>query len=124
MEIMKNIKNSFVALAVMVIIVVAVTVIIPVLTAGQKSDAAPMPPTLDVKVINSSSEPVPVMGTVTVGNLGASPLPVRDVDRPTGLPVIFNESYTVPDGKRLVIEYISMGIEATTQCQLLIAGLK
>jgi hypothetical protein len=120
---MRNIKNFFVALIAVLVVVIAVTVLIPVLTRAQKSDAAPPPPTLDVKVVNAASEPVPVSGTVNIGNLGVDPLPVRDLNNPARQPVFLNGSYTVPAGKRLVIEYVSLAIEAPTQCQALIAAV-
>ena len=118
---MKHIKNSFAAFIGLLVIVTAVTALIPALTRGQKSDAAPQPPTLDVKVVNSTSEPVPIAGTINVGNLVSNPLPVRDVDNPARQPVqgaatcsVFEGGscqraiYVVPAGKRLVIEYASM----------------
>jgi hypothetical protein len=79
---------------------------------------ANVPPPQNVKVVNTESEPVPVTGTVSVSNLGGTPLPVRDVDNPARQP--FQASiiepplgtpnpvfFTVPAGKRLVIEYVS-----------------
>ena len=118
---MKHIKNSFVAFVGLFMITAAVPAFIPALTRGQKSDAAPPPPTLDVKVVNSTSEPVPIAGTINVGNPEANPLPVRDVDNPARQPVHFAAScsvvkggtcqrviYVVPAGKRFVIEYASM----------------
>ena len=120
---MRDIKNFFVALIGLLIVVITVTVLIPVLTRGQKSEAAPPPPTVDVKVVNTATEPVPVSGTVNVGNLGVNPLPVRDLNNPVRQPVFVNGSYTVPAGKRFVVEYVSLGIEALTQCQALIVGV-
>jgi len=119
---MKHVKNSFVAFVGMFLIVITITAFIPTLTQGQKSNIAPSPPTLNVQVINT--EPVPVAGTVNIGNQIANPVPVRDVDSPTRLPVHFNESYTVPAGKRLVVEYISLDISATSICGLLTTALK
>lgn len=88
------------------------------------------PPDKEVKVINTPAEAVPVAveGTpsVTVGNTPSEPVPTRSVDEPplqpvqrTGL-VIFDAGdqikeqtlYTVPAGKRLVIE------EASVRAQL------
>ena len=86
-----------------------------------------------------TNTPLPVSGTVNIGsmpnvnigntpnvtisgNTSASPLFVRDVDNPArqpfqiGFPFTMNpatiqvfQSFTVPVGKRLVIEYVSMG---------------
>lgn len=121
---MRNIKNFFVVLIGLLVVVLTVTVFIPVLTRGQHSEAAPPPPpTVDVKVVNTESEPVPVIGTVNVGNLVTNPLPVRDLNNPARQPIFFSGPYTVPDGKLLVIEYVSLGIEALTQCQALIAAV-
>jgi hypothetical protein len=118
---MKHIKNSLEAFFSLFVIVAGLTLFIPTLIQGQKSEAAI--PTADVRVVNTASEPVPVAGTVNVGNLGNDPLPVRDVDRSTRLPVHFNDSYTVPDGKRLVIEYVSLNVAATFQCELVTAAV-
>ena len=120
---MKHIKNSFVAFVGLFVVVAAVTLFIPSLTQGQKSDAAPPPPTVDVTVVNTTSEPVPVAGTLNIGNLVSAPVPVRDVDRATPLPVHFNDSYIVPEGKSLVIEYVSLNVAATFQCELLTAAI-
>ena len=117
---MKNIKNLFVALVVVLVVVIAVTVLIPVLIRGQKSEAGPPPPPpFDVKVVNADSEPVPVSGTINVGNLGANPLPVRDVDSSAQSPITYSGHYTVPEGKRLLVKYISQRIEANGQCSFI-----
>jgi len=120
---MKHIKNALFPFVGLLLIFLAVTALIPALTKGQKSDLAPPQPKLDVKVINTTSEPVPIAGTINIGNPGTNPVPVRDVDNPARQPVQINESYTVPDGKRLVIEYISFGIEGASECDLLITSL-
>lgn len=81
------------------------------------------PPAFDVKVVNTSQQPVPVTGTLTVSNLGSNPLPVRDVDRASAEPVQARviqqpigstnpSGITVPSGKRLVIEYVSAEVLA------------
>jgi len=98
---------------------------------GQNPKPSPVP--VNVTVVNAPSQPVPVTGTVNVGNLGSSPLPVtgtvgvenaagssfltRSVDGPTRQRVFHSfygtdSGYKVPDGKLLVIDYIS-GIVAT-----------
>ena len=92
-------------------------------TFGQKVGAhpSPIPPPLNVKVINTPSEPVPVAGTVNVENLSSRPLSVRDVDNPARRAVQATAScglesselsctatiFSVPANKRLVIEYFS-----------------
>ena len=109
---------AFVGLLALVGILVAV---VPFVSHGQGSRNGPPP--FDVTVINSPSEPVPVTGTVNVANLGGSTLPVHDVDNPARQPLqvdiirvpfpIPNPIlFTVPDGKRLVIEYVSADIQA------------
>ena len=115
-------KISLCAL-VSVLFLIAVT---PRIGMGQKSAPSPVPPPMNVKVVNTDAEPVPVTGTVSVSNLGSSPLPVRDVDNPARRAVQFQAflncsgggigcspaqtPYTVPEGKRLVIEYASMKV--------------
>ncbi|HEX6123798.1 MAG TPA: hypothetical protein VFZ23_00350 [Pyrinomonadaceae bacterium] len=61
----------------------------------------------DVRVINSVSQPALV----------------RDVDSSVRLPVHFNQSYTVPGGKRLVIEYVSLHVAAPSECDLITVAL-
>lgn len=82
--------------------------------------AEPVPVTGTVNVGNLGSSPLPVTGTVNIGNLGNSPLPVRDVDRAVRIPVQYTiplsmsngqfgraETVTIPAGKMLVVEYVS-----------------
>jgi len=69
--------------------------------------------------VNVVNTPLPVTGTISVGNLGDSPLPVRDVDNPARQPVHFGSKYTVPAGKRLVIEYISARFRTSATCGFL-----
>jgi hypothetical protein len=87
--------------------------------------AAPPPGEKDVRVINTPAEPVPVAGSVTVGNAAGSPVPVRDVDRQSKQNFSWswavsiapgNEfapplEFSVPAGKVLVIETVSMKVE-------------
>lgn len=98
--------------------------------------AAPTPQLTPVFVTNAGADqsaPVPVSGsvsitgtpTVSLANDATSPLPVRDVDRPTAQPFNYyatltwasgylfanadkSQTFTVPDGKRLVIEFVSL----------------
>jgi hypothetical protein len=98
---------------------------------GQKSTPA------NVKVVNTTSEPVPVTGNVTasvsgnvtigntvpvtgavaVSNSESSPLIIRDLDRATLQPFVvtmhFGDSFTVPQNKILVLEYVSGFIDTT-----------
>jgi hypothetical protein len=49
--------------------------------------AAQTPPSAPVTVVNTSANPVPVGGTVNVGNLGATTLPVSVTNFPATQPV-------------------------------------
>lgn len=60
---------------------------------------------------------------VRVINTAAQPAIVRDVDNPARQPIHFGESYTVPAGKRLVIEYVSVGIGSQTKCDVISVAL-
>jgi hypothetical protein len=60
---------------------------------------------------------------VRVINTEAMPAKVRDVDNPSRQPVHFSEPYTVPAGKRLVIEYISFQFKTTGLCDGITAAL-
>jgi hypothetical protein len=149
---MKRIKS--VSFSVIIVLLGVIALSTPNTVLGQKPDkpeATPtqVPPPLNVKVINTTSEPVPVSGTVTVGNLGSSPLAVqvvntsnepatvtgtvnvtnqassplliRNIDEQARIPFqqfVFissaNSSGTfpkvsidIPDGKMLVVEYVS-----------------
>lgn len=119
---MKYIKNTIILFAGIGVIAFACALFLPSHTSGQegKSDAAP--PTANVKVVNTASEPVPIAGTVNLANPGTSPLPVRDVDHPARNPFqkqidahITPLSYwtqesvpiTIPPGKRFVMEHVS-----------------
>lgn len=95
------------------------------ITAPSVSDAQSKP---TVTVVNTASNPVPVTGSVTVGNAvipvevsNADPIPVSVSSGPAVQPIhdtvsssledgefgVFKIAYTVPAGKRLVIEFIS-----------------
>jgi len=60
---------------------------------------------------------------VRVINTESMPAKVRDVDNPALQPVHIDESYTVPNGKRLVIEYVSLEIGSQTQCDVIAVTL-
>lgn len=86
--------------------------------AAQK--APQEPPTLNVNVVNPPTAPVPIRGTVSVDNLGNSPLSVREIDKPALQSVYTNagcttdtaycekEMFVVPLDKHLVIEFVSV----------------
>jgi hypothetical protein len=101
--------------------------------------AAPQtPPSAPVTVVNTSTNPVPVTapsplavtGTVSIGNLGSAVVPVTNVDNGAFQPVqltadfafgggsgatgvaanLDGTPFTVPDHKRLVVEYLSANL--------------
>lgn len=138
---MKTLKQSIAIFAGQITLLGAAALFTPYTAQGQKAEAqpSPIPAPINVKVINTESEPVPVSGTINVGNLGSSPLPVtgtvnvgnlgdsplpvRDVDNPAWQPVRFSSSFTVPAGKRLVIEYVSAAYSTELGCGALEVGL-
>jgi hypothetical protein len=72
---------------------------------------------LPVRVVNTSADPVPVSGTVAIN--GTAAVEVADERTPFEIRVdadIANEffgssgHFTVPDGKRLVVEFISVSV--------------
>jgi hypothetical protein len=114
-----------------------------VLAAPGDTRAQPGPPPgLSVRVVNTPAEPVPVTTNAPVEVIASAPLPVAlsapvSIDTTTPLPVSIvgpgapqpiqislfqpstnpplpdNNKYRVPDGKRLVIEYVScFGLDA------------
>jgi hypothetical protein len=78
---------------------------------------------ISVLVVNNSSEPVPVAGTVNLENNGDNPLSVRNIDSPAIQPVHFDVLFDVPPGKRLVAEYISAEYTSTAPCDVLVINL-
>lgn len=112
---MLRIKQSLIAVAGLLLVLGAIALITPQTIHSQTDSVGPTKP---VFVVNGASDPVPVTGTVSVANLGDSPLPVRDVDSPGRQPVTAEGScsgsgcsatvYTVPAGKRLIVEYASI----------------
>ena len=120
---MFSFKKSVTALVGLLVLVVTLVALVPLVSRGQ-GNSGNAPPPFNVNVVNT---PLPVTGTINVGNLGDSPLPVRDVDNPARQPIQANIIevppqipnpilFTVPAGKRLVIEYVSADIQANTQC--------
>ena len=117
---MFNLKRSVIACLGLLALIGAIALLTPRTGQSQTDTVGPPKPVL---VINSPSEPVPVTGMVTVGNLGANPLPVRDVDNgrqpfhETGNNFLSGDSghaitfFTVPAGKRLIIETVSARAE-------------
>jgi hypothetical protein len=122
-------KNYF--LAAMSVSLFAVSFANAQQTEGKRAiTLAPSTSTQNVKVVNSSAEPVPVAvsgtPTVQVGNTAANPVLMRDVDRSSKTPynakilvpiadgqdfVFSDPSLVVPAGKRLVIKYASVDVE-------------
>lgn len=120
---MFSLKKSVTALVGLLVLVVTIVALVPLVSRGQ-GNSGNAPPPFNVNVVNT---PLPVTGTINVGNLGDSPLPVRDVDNPARQPIQANIIevppqipnpilFTVPAGKRMVIEYVSADIRANTQC--------
>jgi hypothetical protein len=92
------------------------------LVRGQK-----VPQPTNVKVVNTSSQPVPVAGSVSVSNLGTATVSVRSADNPAFQPfqadAVFDGTGQIanivyPDHKRLVIEFVSMYVFHSTTCQM------
>ena len=112
---MLKIKQSLIAVAGLLLVLGAVALITPQTIQSQTDSVGPTRPVL---VVNGASDPVPVTGTVSVSNLGGSPLPVQDVDSPGRQPVKAEAScsgcgcsatvYTVPAGNRLIVESASI----------------
>ena len=98
---MKRIKNYVVGSAVLVILALVFAL------AHSNVPRAIADEFKDVRVINAESMPAQV----------------RDVDNPGRQPVHIGESYTVPNGKRFVIEYVSLGIGSQTQCDVIAVTL-
>jgi len=75
-----------------------------------------------VTVVNGPSNPVPITGTVAVTKTIAL---VRILDKrninPGNVVARFQDFYTVPDGKRLVVEHISCGMLLQTPDKLVCA---
>jgi hypothetical protein len=113
------------------ILAVSLTIIAAAVTVQSAFSAQTSPPGPDVTVINTQTNPVPVSvinfptgtNTVNVSSSTNAPLLVRDVDNPARQPVVrladdvnvlvgetqaFKQMYTVPAGKRLVIEFVSV----------------
>lgn len=116
---MNRIKNSVIAFGGLLLVIALIALATPRPTQGQGGD--PVGPTKPVLVDNTSAESLPVTGKVNVSNLRGSPLPVSDVDNPARQPFqrllnSINGSFTVPDGKRLVIEYVSGTLDGGASC--------
>lgn len=113
------------------ILAVSLTIMAAAVTVQSTFSAPTSTPGPDVKVINTRTNPVPVSvinfptgtNTVIVSSSTNAPLLVRDVDNPAQQPVVrladdvnvlvgetqaFTQMYTVPAGKRLVIEFVSV----------------
>ena len=127
---MDKLKNLLIAIAGLVVMVGAIIAVTPATSQGQGGTSGK-----DVNVVNTptvlaqQSGPwtVGISGTPTVrvGNTAQAPVLGRDVDEPARQPfqrsgeitfaageVIAAVEFTVPDGKRLVIEYVSANISS------------
>lgn len=96
------IKNSLITFAGLALLISALALFMPLLTKGQGGQAAGP----NVLVVNTPAEPVPV----------------RDVDKPARQPFQKRVSeadfeFTVPEGKRLVIEYFSATLNSSLNCE-------
>jgi hypothetical protein len=115
---MFKLKQSLAAAACLLLAIALAAAVGPRTGYGQKAAAqpSPVPPPLNVNVVNA---PLPVTGTVSVGNTADSPVPVRDVGAPARRLVAVNYAGKVagdvpaqvvahvPAGKRFVIEAAS-----------------
>ena len=127
---MDKLKNLLIAIAGLVVMVGAIIAVTPATSQGQGGMNGK-----DVNVVNTptvlaqQSGPwtVGISGTPTVrvGNTAQAPVLGRDVDEPARQPfqrsgeitfaageVIAAVEFTVPEGKRLVIEYVSANISS------------
>ena len=114
------------------ILAVSLTIIAAAVTVQSAFSAQTSPPGPDVRVINTQTNPVPVSvinfptgtNTVVVSSSTNAPLLVRQVDSMVMQPFSFSARvfgsdgefsieqviYTVPTGKRLVLEYIAFDV--------------
>lgn len=97
--------------------------------------AAQVPPSAPVTVVNTTANPVPVTGTigltgtanVTVSNTGSNPVPTVSLNQDDKVLNAFrtrllfgggspqtDKEFTVPTGKRLVIQSISVHVDLAT----------
>jgi len=117
---MFSLKRSIIACVGLLALIGAIALLTPRTGQSQTETVGPPKPVL---VLNSPTEPVPVTGSINVGNLGANPLPVRDVDNgrqpfhetkslflsgSTGQAITI---FTVPAGKRFIVETVSARTE-------------
>ena len=68
---MNRIKNALIAFGGLSLLIGAIALVTPRPTQGQQG-GDPVGPTKPVQVVNTPSEPVPVTGTINVGNFGSS----------------------------------------------------
>ena len=102
----------------MIILVIALLGInVQYISAGKPEDAQPP---LNVKVANEADNPVPISGDVTVNgtadvnvtNSSSNPIFVSEVGQTIPQPFAWEgeklESFTVPEDKMLIIEYVTV----------------
>jgi hypothetical protein len=122
---MLTLKQSLFGFVGIALIFGAIALALPRPTVGQKPDAPATSnkPPQNVNVVNT---PLPVTGTIEVGNPGNSPLPVRDVDAASRqpfqaefhIPLFDVPRIQVPAGKRLVFEFVSMDVASDLVCSV------
>jgi hypothetical protein len=100
-------------------VIVAASVLLGAAWSGQSENAdARRGP--DVRVVNTQSEPLPVaiQGTAQIDT--STPIPVKDVDHQPRQVAQFTlfvpgpDTYTVPAGKQLVIEFVSGSLKVNS----------
>jgi hypothetical protein len=128
---MLTLRQSLFGFAGIALIFVAIALALPRPTVGQKIDAPATSnkPPLDANVVNT---PVPVTGTIAVGNSSNNPLSVRDVDKASRqpfqaafhVPLFDVPKIQVPAGKRLVFEFVSLDIVSDLVCTVSFAQIE
>lgn len=122
---MKKLKQSLIAAVGLIVLAVVISILISPSTRAQVAEKVKTG-IVSVLVVNTPSQPVPVAGTVDVGNLESTTLIVRDIENPARQPVHYWDSCNIPTGaigcdlapfdvpatKRLVIEYASFSFSA------------
>jgi len=153
---MCKLNYSLTGFACLSIFIVAAILNMPSVSYGQKAttaspSAAPSPPTSNVKVVNTTNEPIPVSvaGTpsVNVGNIPTVNIDpthntvkvdndVSLVTRDEGIPFSLRATlpsgfvlgafqfYNVPLGKRLIIEYASIRVTGATDAEHIRASIE
>lgn len=77
----------------------------------------------EVLIVNTPAEAVPIQGSVEVSNLGTETVSIRNVDEPARQAVKGGEGFAVPEGKRLVVEYVSAEVRSSIPCNYVALSL-